>query len=71
MGAQITPGQLDGMRKSYCPVPVGFIQACCDELEKPVEAVMGVEWLRRYGASAGKLRVPPTGFEPVISTLKG
>lgn len=53
MGAQITPGQLDGMRKGYCPIPAGFIQACCDELEKPVAAVMGDEWLRRDGPHFG------------------
>ena len=53
LGVHITPGQLDGMRKGYCPIPAGFIQAACAELEKPVETVMGAEWMAEHGASFG------------------
>jgi hypothetical protein len=60
LGTTISDARLQGARKGFCRVPPGFIQACCDELEKPVAVVMGEQWLREDG--------PHFGFGPAPSS---
>lgn len=53
LGERLGDPRWQGMRKGYCRIPEGFVQALCAELEKPVGEVMGAEWLARHGASFG------------------
>ena len=53
LGVQLGDPKWQGMRKGYCRIPDGFVQAVCAELERSPSVVMGAEWLRRYGASFG------------------
>lgn len=33
----------------YNPAPAGFVEDCCRILGRPVEEVMGAEWVATYG----------------------
>lgn len=53
LGVALGDPKWQGLRKGWCRVPEGFVQAVCSEVEKPVEVVMGEQWLREEGPHFG------------------
>lgn len=50
------------MARGYSVAPPWFVEQCCVVIEKPVEEVMGAEWVKRFGVNGrGRVEVAPVG----------